>query len=190
MPSYLCGALTFTLLACGPSACARRSEPSATEREQVVAQATAAINPFKKKLSEALTSAMTQAGPVAAIEVCSQQAPRLAAEASSPNVSVGRSALKLRNPNNAARDWLKPILGELGALPSAEGAQRVVRLDAQRFGYAEAITLKPQCVTCHGSEVAAPLAAEIKRRYPEDQAMGFQPGQLRGVFWAEVALAR
>lgn len=166
------------------------TKPSAAEREQVAAQASAAINPFKKRLSEALTSAMAQGGPVAAIDVCSEQAPRLAAEASTPDLTVGRSALKLRNPNNAARPWLTPILTELAALPSAEGAQRFVKLDSQRFGYAEAITLKPQCLACHGTEVAAPIAEKIKERYPDDQATGFQPGQLRGVFWAEVALAQ
>lgn len=124
-----------------------------------------------------------------AIDVCSQQAPRLAAEASTATVTVGRSALKLRNPTNAAREWLKPVLSELASLPSAEGAQRVVNIDGQRFGFAEAITLKPQCAVCHGSEVAEPVAAKLKERYPDDQATGFQPGQLRGVFWAEVSLA-
>jgi hypothetical protein len=164
--------------------------PSAAERDQVVAQATAVINPFKKQLSEALTGAMTQGGPLAAIEVCSEKAQSLAAQAATPTVTVGRSALKLRNPSNAPRQWLKPVLDELSALPSAEGAQRVVRVDAEHFGYAEAITLKPQCVVCHGTEVAAPVAEKLKERYPADQATGFQPGQLRGVFWAEVALAK
>jgi len=202
MPNLSIPALTICLLCGGLAACqqphagapapapAAPSEPSAAERDQVIGQATAAIQPFKKKLSEALTGAIAQGGPLAAIDVCREQAPRLAAEASTPALTVGRSALKLRNPGNAARDWLKPVLGELAALPSAEGKQRVVRLDAQRFGYVEAITLKPPCATCHGSELAAPLAAKIKERYPQDQATGFQPGQLRGVFWAEVALAR
>ena len=165
-------------------------EPSAAERDQVSAQAAAAINPFKKKLSEALTNAIQQGGPLAAIDVCSREAPSLAAAASTPTTKIGRSALKLRNPQNAAQDWLRPVLSDFAALPSAEGAQRVVRLPDQRFGYAEAITLKPQCAVCHGSDVAAPVVEKIKERYPNDQAMGFQPGQLRGVFWAEVALAK
>jgi hypothetical protein len=156
----------------------------------VVARATAAINPFKKQLVEALTTALSKGDAVAAIDVCSQQAPRLAEQASSEAVKVGRSALKLRNPSNAPREWLKPVLSELAALPSPEGAQRVVRVDDGHFGYAEAITLKPMCVTCHGTEVAAPIAEKLKERYPADQATGFQPGQLRGVVWAEVALAK
>ena len=196
--------LLLLALGCGLSACSERpqppapaaapsgttGDPSTAERAQVIEQASAGIAPFKKKLSEALTQAMSQGGPVAAIDVCSQEAQRLAAEASSPNLTVGRSALKIRNPKNAARPWLTPVLSELAAMPSAEGAQRVVRIDAQHFGYAEAITLKPQCVTCHGRELAAPIAEKIKERYPDDHATGFEPGQLRGVFWAEVALAK
>jgi hypothetical protein len=190
-PTQLAGPLTLTLVL-SLCSCTRPApaEPTAAERQQVVARATAAIDPFRKKLGEALTSAMTQAGPVAAIEVCSQQAPRMAAEASTPELTVGRSALKLRNPANAPRAWLAPVLTELSALPSAEGAERVVRLEGSRFGYAQAITLKPPCVACHGTELAAPVAAKLQERYPKDEATGFEPGQLRGVFWAELALAR
>lgn len=166
------------------------AEPSAAERAQVLAEASAAIQPFKKRLSEALTDAMSKAGPEAAIEVCSRDAPRFAAEASKPTLTVGRSSLKLRNPNNAARPWLAPVLTELDALPSAEGSQRIVKLDEQHFGYAEAITLKPLCATCHGTHVAPDLTAKIREHYPNDQATGYEPGQLRGVFWAEVTLAK
>lgn len=161
---------------------------SSADREQVIARANAAITPFKKQLSEALMSALQHAGPLAAIDVCAEAAPRLAKEASSQDVVVGRSALKLRNPSNAARDWLEPVLSELAQLPSAEGAQRVVPLPDNRVGYAEAIVLKPPCVVCHGPAVAPELAAAIKARYPRDQATGFETGQLRGVFWAELAL--
>jgi hypothetical protein len=163
---------------------------SATEREQVIAQASAAVQPFKQRLAQALTGAMAQNGPVAAIDVCSREAPRLAAEASTPAITVGRSALKLRNPDNAARPWLQPVLNELAALPSPEGSQRVVGLGDQRFGYAEALTHKPLCATCHGTDVSAEVSAKLRERYPKDQATGFQLGQLRGVVWAEVALAK
>lgn len=176
------------------TACAKPPEqelqPTAAEREQVIAQASAAIQPFKKRLSDALTEAIARGGPVAAIDVCRRDAPRFAAEAETAAVKLGRSSSKLRNPNNAARPWLSPLLRELEALPSAEGGQRVVRLDDRRFGYAEAIVLKPQCATCHGTDVAPELAAKLGESYPDDQATGYQPGQLRGVFWAEVALAK
>lgn len=131
---------------------------------------------------------MQRGGPIAAIDVCAQAAPRLAKEASSRDLEVGRSALKLRNPDNAARPWLVPLMAELAQLASAEGSTRVIPIAAHRAGYAEAIVLKPQCAVCHGNAIAPELSSAIQARYPQDRATGFEPGQLRGVFWAEVTL--
>jgi hypothetical protein len=78
VPHIAIAAATLTF-ACGggSSEATRTPQPtaapvvSALEREQVIAQASAAIMPFKKKLLEALTGAISQGGPVAAIDVCS-----------------------------------------------------------------------------------------------------------------------
>jgi len=37
------------------------------------------------------------------------------------------------------------------------------------------------CLLCHGAPEPA-LKAEIDRLYPQDQATGFRPGELRGAF--------
>ena len=194
---WAAAALVLALAACerrepAPAETARSpaGDPlTSDEQARVVAQAAAAITPFKQQLSAALTKALQQGGPLQAIEVCAETAPRLAAQASSEQTQVGRSALRLRNPSNAPREWLKPLLADLAKLDSAQGAQRVAKLSNGRYGYAEAIVLQPQCALCHGTSVAAPIAEAIRARYPNDQAMGFEPGQLRGVFWAELALA-
>jgi hypothetical protein len=41
------------------------------------------------------------------------------------------------------------------------------------------------CLTCHGESLALDVADGIKRRYPQDEAIGFKPGELRGIFWLE-----
>ena len=51
--------------------------------------------------------------------------------------------------------------------------------------YMSAIVTQPLCLTCHGSEIAPEVAAEIARHYPEDQATGFAAGDLRGAFLIE-----
>ena len=171
------------------------AEPSPTKQESAssseveetravhVAQATLA--PFKKQLKETLMAALAE-GPEKAIDVCREVAPKLAAQASSPEVEVGRSALKLRNPNNAPRSWLKPVLSEFAALGKPEGQHRVVPLAAGGYGYAETIVLGQPCMLCHGTAISAPIAKRISEQYPNDQATGFSLGDLRGVFWAEV----
>jgi hypothetical protein len=52
-------------------------------------------------------------------------------------------------------------------------------------GYIEPIYMQSLCLTCHGESLAADVAEEIKRRYPEDQAIGYKPDELRGIFWLE-----
>lgn len=162
---------------------ASASAPASVHEAEAIARA--ALAPFKKELKEILTKALAE-GPMAAVSVCAAVAPQLAKRASSERVAVGRSALRLRNPDNAPQAWLKPLMEELAHLPSAEGQYRVRSIGGGRYGYAEAIVLQPPCVLCHGQNIAPDLAALITARYPSDQATGFAVGQLRGVFWAEV----
>ena len=56
--------------------------------------------------------------------------------------------------------------------------------------YMRAIPMDAVCLTCHGAVLAPDLAAVIKSDYPDDQATGFEQGQLRGAFsvtWPSVA---
>jgi hypothetical protein len=49
----------------------------------------------------------------------------------------------------------------------------------------KAIVMQPQCLACHGQDLAEPVSAAIEERYPEDQATGFVAGELRGAFLIE-----
>lgn len=139
------------------------------------------LAPFKKNLKEALVAGM-QDGPLNAVSVCKDQAPAIAASLSVDSVEMGRASHRLRNPANVAPEWVDPVLESY----LAEGADRspvVVSLPDGREGYVEPIMLQPLCVTCHGATLAPNLAAHISEAYPQDQATGFNVGDLRGVFW-------
>ena len=141
------------------------------------------LGPLKTELKAALISGLEQ-GPEAAIAVCKEQAPAIAESLSFAGVRVGRSSHRLRNPENAAPDWLEPVLE--GYL--ADGSPReatVVALPGERVGYVEPILLQPMCLTCHGAALAPAVAETIEREYPDDEATGFTVGDLRGVYWAE-----
>ncbi len=150
-----------------------------------VEQAKAALGPFKKTLKETLLKAV-ETSPQSAIEVCSVRAPQLAKEASTDTVTVGRSAMKLRNMTNAPKPWVRQAMAELAKEKTGVEAFRVVTLPDGTVGYAEAIWLAPACLTCHGKNVAPSLEAKLKTMYPHDTARGFEVGDFRGVFWAEV----
>lgn len=175
--------LAALLLTTSPPA--QPAPPSPPPADPAVAAAKAALGPFKAELKQALTDGLAK-GPVSAIDVCSAQAPKLAEKHSKAGVRVGRAALKLRNPANAAPAWAAPLLAELSKVEGQPDTFRTAALPGGGTGYVEPIWLGPQCVVCHGATLAPDVQAAIGARYPKDAATGFAPGQLRGVFWAEL----
>jgi len=143
-----------------------------------------AIMPLKKSLKKALTNALAE-GPVEAVGACHSVAPALSQASGSERVAVGRTSHKLRNPDNAPRPWVQPLLQQYLRNPDRM-EPKVVALDKRTVGYVEPIYLQPMCVTCHGTDIAPEVAAKIRELYPEDEAVGFEPGHFRGVFWAEL----
>ncbi|MBL8912206.1 MAG: DUF3365 domain-containing protein [Archangium sp.] len=162
---------------------------AAPATESQTAEARSALAPFKKTLKDTLFKAL-ETSPEAALEVCSRRAPELAKEAATPNVTVGRSAFKLRNPKNAAPAWLGPLMAELSKEKSGTETHRTVTLPDGRLGYAEPIWMAAPCLVCHGKTIAPALDAKLKAAYPQDTARGFELGEFRGVFWAEVRAPR
>jgi hypothetical protein len=134
-------------------------------------------------LSTRLLAAMSNGGPAKAIEVCSKLAPKLAKEVGEQHhVSIGRTAIRLRNENNRPPAWAEPLLKDLPTKPVVQD------LENGRTGVLFPILLKVQCLTCHGPDdkIAAEIRTELARLYPNDKATGFQEGDLRGWFWVEV----
>jgi hypothetical protein len=147
------------------------------------ARGAALLAPFKRDLKAALQEGLAR-GPVEAIGACRVEAPAIAKRLSHDGVRVGRASQRLRNPANAAPDWVRPIL-EAYAADEADRAPRTVSIAEDRMGYAEPILVQPLCLTCHGESLAPELAARIEALYPEDRATGYELGDLRGVFWVE-----
>jgi len=141
---------------------------------------------FGGELKAALQGAMAEGGPLAAIEVCQERAPAIAAEASARSgARVGRTALKVRNPANAPdareRSTLKAFAEQLAREPGSVPEALEVLPDG-RVRYMRAILTDGVCVACHGASLAPEVAEAIDARYPQDAARGFAPGDLRGAF--------
>ncbi len=166
-------------------ACKRQGDSkqaSTVAKEQVVRAATAALMPFKKQLKAALLAGLAK-GPEEALGACKDQAPRITAKAQGPGISLGRTSHRLRNPANAPPQWVRPILDRYVAGKKPLGEPTVQRLGDGRWGVVEPIVLQPMCTTCHGKQIAPSVARRLRELYPQDQATGFEPGDLRGVFW-------
>ena len=169
-------------------ACSEPPQPAADSVKPVesvdpMAHGAELLAPFKADLMQALSSGM-QEGPAAAIEVCSELAPGIAQSLSVGGVRMGRSSHKLRNPENAAPGWLESLIASY-ASGDVEMQPQTVPLADGRHGYAEPIVVKAMCLTCHGTEIDAEVAAQLAAKYPADKATGFSDGDFRGVFWVE-----
>ncbi len=148
-----------------------------------VAHGASILRPFKHQLQAALRQGLAE-GPVQALRVCRLEAPRIASALSTEDVRVGRTSHKLRNPRNAPKPWMAPLLAEYRANPK-QAQPKTVALEDGRVGYAEPIFVQPPCLTCHGEDIPQPVRERLAELYPEDRATGFRSGDFRGMFWAE-----
>lgn len=147
-----------------------------------------------QELTAALLTALGSGGPVEAIGVCGVEASPIATTLSQQaGARVGRTALKVRNPENApdeaAREVMEAFARDLAAGATAPPEHFETRPDGGAR-YMSAIVAQPLCVACHGSEIAPEVAAAIAGRYPADQAIGFAVGDLRGAFIIEWPASR
>lgn len=174
------------LLFLAPFALADNAAPPADD----IARASALTQQLGSRLKAALETALQQGGPTAAITVCRDQAGPIAAEVSRDSGwTVGRTALRVRNPANAPDAWERQILE--GFAQAAEDGASVAGLsfhettgsgETRRWRYMKAIPTGPVCTVCHGTNVDPGLMEAIRAAYPDDQATGFAPGALRGAF--------
>ena len=160
--------------------------PEFNEKAAVAkAKALTARGVLFKKLSGRLTEVMKSKGPTAAIEVCSQEASKIAeAVGKKQGVKIGRTAVKLRNEKNQPPSWAKSLIEE------SPSHGTFVDLPEDRVGALLPIHLQAKCVACHGpaDKIADEVGASLAKFYPNDKATGFNEGDLRGWFWVEVPI--
>lgn len=156
------------------------------------AEAMALVPPFQQQLLTTVQQAMKAGGPMKALEVCQLAAPVIASEHSKAPWQVGRTALKIRNPVNKPDRWERHVLKTFAKRHKAgeplQGMNQSAIVKGE-FRYMQAIPTGEPCLACHGKNIAPDVVSEIKRRYPADQARGFELGQLRGAFTLRQTLA-
>ncbi len=117
----------------------------------------------------------------AAVHICHDEAEPITEEVAEEfDVEIGRVADRLRNPDNVGHDWVWEMIDE------ADGDPLYAAND--EFRAVKPIELGQGCVNCHGeTDQLAPGVADIlDTHYPEDEATGYEPGDLRGWVWVEV----
>ncbi len=163
---------------------AEDTQPTESER---ASQSRNLSQEYAAKLKSALMGAIQAGGPETAIAVCKVEAPAIAKEtAASSGWSLGRTALKLRNPANSPDAWERSVLlkfqeqiSEGADVKMLEHYETTTKNGERVFRYMKAIPTQGPCLTCHGSNLNRTVKAKIDELYPEDRATGFSLDFLR-----------
>jgi cytochrome c551/c552 len=173
---------------------AQADEAQAATGEEVpqaeIEAARGLVKGFFTELKGELQSAIKEGGPAHAIGVCQEVAPSIAGKMSeNSGWSVGRTALKVRNPRNTPSVRERAVLMEFKqrhaegeSFKTMESATVVEEGDRRYLHYMKAIPTQQVCLACHGSNVKKPVEEAIAAQYPADAATGFEKGELRGAF--------
>ncbi len=184
-------ALPVALLLSSPATRADATPPA--DLDAAFLQSTRAMaGELVSRLGQTLKNAIANDGLVAAVSVCKEVAPAIAAELSATHqASVKRVGTRARNPaTGVPNGWQKEALTQFeqrlakGDKPAElEYWQVADKGNGQReLRYAKAILVQPMCVSCHGAreDIPAPLAEKLRLEYPQDEATGYSVGKLRG----------
>ncbi len=141
-----------------------------------------------KTLSGNLQKAMKEGGVPNALEYCNLAAMPLVDSLSKVyDAEIRRTSLKVRNPKN------QPTSQELAQLQAFEKQSKagkkmnaVVReIDPHTVAFYAPISIMPLCEKCHGKVGSTLLEKDyevVQKLYPEDKAIGYMSGDLRGMW--------
>lgn len=152
------------------------------------------IESFTASLKAALREAMRARGPANAINICSEFAPEVAMAHSEEGWYISRVSEKSRNKNDEADSIQLSILEMFGypeTGPPFVSEWRMVSGKKVYFYY-KPIYVAELCLKCHGpgNKLAPDVAKKLAELYPEDKAVGYAVGDLRGMFVVEVEWPR
>lgn len=187
---------TLLLIVCSISLAAAQ-EPAADARlNDARARAQQAIGLMQGQLKQELAAALSQGGNVASIRICRERAPQIAADISRQlGVQIRRTSERWRNPVNAPDSFESGVLRQFAAAAPAARELSQLRFeevltsnDGDRLHVMQAIAVQEPCLLCHGEALAEPIRDSIRLLYPNDHAIGFRAGELRGAFSVSVPI--
>lgn len=150
------------------------------------------VKEFGGQLKPALKGAMKEGGPVAAISMCHTKAPAIAKAISEKhNWDVNRVSLKPRGATatpdsweTQTMQWFEKQLAS-GVNPKTLEKFEIVKLDGKdTIRYMKPVMTAEVCLNCHGSDkqISEGVKAKLAELYPNDKAIGFKKGDMRGAF--------
>jgi hypothetical protein len=170
-----------------------QAQAPSEQAEGPTSRARAMTKSFATELQSTLLAAIEAGGPAHAIGVCKHDAPKIAAAQASDGWVLSRTALRVRNPENAPSSWQVAVLeawqtqidaGKVEDPAALEWMEMIKGEAGSELRYMKAIVLGGVCLACHGpvDQISEEVRTALAEQYPEDQATGFHVGDLRGAF--------
>ena len=191
--SYILAAMLFCMWSCNNSSQTKtdtsiKSEASAATATDFKVIGDSIANASQKAFAGALMKAINEHGATGAVTFCNVHALPIADSLSRQyNCAIQRISNRYRNPADKPDVTDSTVIADYQAQKAA-GIALAVRLlekDNQVIYYKPIMVGMPTCLQCHGdpqADIAAPTLAIIREKYPNDLAIGYQQGDLRGVW--------
>lgn len=160
------------------------------DKEKYLNEGKKIVQSTGKTLSGHVKKAIQEKGPIEAINFCKLSAYPLTDSLSKQyNVKIKRLAIKNRNPENKATGKDIEVIEkyEMRIADNKKVKPNIQKQDNKIVFYAP-IRLQNACLVCHGtprSEIPDTLFNHIKSLYPNDLAINFNEGDLRGIWKLE-----
>lgn len=168
------------------------SNPSPEETQRIGTVGKQITRELLLALKSELQTAIADGGFDKAIAVCNLKAlpvSKIVEQSSSNIIRIKRTTEKYRNPINAPDEIEKKALAYFQNLMIKNGTlpenyiQKVRHADSTYYYFFKPIQMDILCMACHGKTVNidAEVLKQIKERYHEDKATGYEEGNFRGL---------
>lgn len=161
-----------------------------TQAAQNADKAKMILETTQKKLGQNLRRALKKHKTLGAVSFCNTKAISLTKEVMQKyNVEIKRATDRPRNKNNQANNeelhYIKQFKEQILSSSSKLKLKPITVKKGKRTHFYAPIVTNQMCMQCHGiekDEIKPETLAKINELYPGDQARGYRPNQLRGIF--------
>jgi hypothetical protein len=148
-------------------------------------------------MRDALLKELEKGDVLSAVSVCSELSQNIIKEKQQKyGFYIRRISEKYRNEKNKPDKYELSFLKKLEKL-SKEGKLQdeyyeiVEEKDGKYLRYFKPILVQPMCLSCHGDLNSIPedVRKFLKKKYPQDKAFGYNPGDFRGAVSVKIKLS-
>jgi hypothetical protein len=176
-----------------------QEQETAPDSLALLQQARRAAADMLQSTKQVLLRHLGSGGPVRAIAACADSAPLIARTVSErQGVAIRRVSERWRNPAHIPDPYEKEVLRAFaslrsqGTLTEATEHFAILRDEARPVArYSRSIIVQGMCLSCHGpdSSLSPGLRDLLRQRYPDDHAIGYATGDLRGAVSVTIPLS-